>query len=226
MKKKWIPTVVLVAVASLMFYAKSSDSKMDSGQAMSSKKSLERLIQGNERFMAGNPLYPNQEFERRKETVEKQTPFAIVVSCSDSRVPTEIIFDQGIGDIFVVRVAGNVVGPIELDSIEYAADILKSPLIVVLGHQNCGAVKAILEMEKTGVYSEDIQNIVPFIQPAIQESKGKAGDPLANAITANINNVVNYLNETEILAKLVRENKLEIVGGYYTLEKGKIEIFK
>lgn len=181
--------------------------------------SFKRLKDGNQRYVDNKPIHPDQNQTRREKVVNEQMPFAIIVGCSDSRVPPEIIFDQGLGDLFVVRVAGNVVGPIELDSIDFSADKLRTPLILVLGHENCGAVRAVLNNEA----NEDIADIAPLIQPAITKTKNLPGDPLANAIKANVQQVVSHLKSTPILSRLIKENKLKIVGGYYELNKGSVQ---
>ena len=187
----------------------------------SSESALDRLMKGNERFVSGKPLHPDQSAGRRDEVLSKQKPFAVIVSCSDSRVPPEIVFDQGIGDLFVVRVAGNIVGPVELDSIEYAVDVLNAPFILVLGHQNCGAVNAVMTGKED---SEDIQDIAPYILPAVKKAKGLPGDPLENAIKANVDLVVESLKKGPVLAKFIKEQKLDIRGAYYKLEKGQVEL--
>lgn len=188
-------------------------------QLKNPQEAFQKLMQGNQRYVDGKSIHPGQTVERREKLVGKQEPFAVIIGCSDSRVPPEIIFDQGIGDLFVVRVAGNVVGPIELDSIEYAAEILYSPFILVLGHQNCGAVRAVLSGEG---YSEDIENISPFIEKAVKKAKSLPGDRLTNTIKANVQLMVDYLGSTPILKKLVKDGKLKIMGGYYELEEGKV----
>ncbi|MGE5195836.1 MAG: carbonic anhydrase, partial [Anaerolineae bacterium] len=126
--------------------------------------SLKTLIEGNERYVNDTPLCEDQFKQKRETMISKQRPLAAIVGCSDSRVPPEIVFDQSLGDLFVVRVAGNVVGPIEMDSIEFSADKLHTPLIVVLGHEGCAAVKAVLEGK---IVEEEIVHIAPFIQPAV-----------------------------------------------------------
>jgi len=144
----------------------------------------------------------------------------VIVGCSDSRVPPEIIFDQTIGDLFVVRVAGNIIGPIELDSIEYSVDKLGTPLVLILGHQNCGAVAAAL----SGSGNEDIESITPYIQKAVDETKNMPGDPLINAIKANVVNGIKTLKKSRVIAALLRSKKLKIVGAYYELATGKVEL--
>lgn len=186
---------------------------------ISSDTAFQKLLEGNKRYVDNESIVPSDLEEKREETSTKQMPFAVVVGCSDSRVAPEIVFDQSIGDLFVVRVAGNVIGPIELDSIEFAVNKLKTPLVVVLGHQRCGAVSAVL----SGHGEKDIENIVPYIQEAIDETKNKPGDPLVNAIKANVMHGIKELKKSRTIAALLKAKKLKIVGAYYELESGKIE---
>ena len=180
-------------------------------------KALQLLMEGNGRFMNDCSTHPNRAVERRQETAGLQEPFAIILGCADSRVSPEIIFDQGIGDLFVVRVAGNVMGPITLDSIEYSVIYLHSTLIMVLGHENCGAVTAVLQGN-----TKDIENVANLILPAIEESKGQEGDRLENAIKDNVINTVRSLSATPVLSKFLAEKKLMIVGGYYNFHSGEV----
>ncbi len=183
--------------------------------------SLKRLMDGNNRYANDASMLPSDLSEKREETLSKQTPFAIVVGCSDSRVAPEIVFDQTIGDLFVVRVAGNVIGPLELDSIEFAADKLEVPLIVILGHQKCGAVAAVLSGKAK---DDDIASIAPYIQSAVDETKRMPGDPLVNAIKANVVNGIKELKKNRMIASLVKSKRLNIVGAYYELNSGKVEL--
>jgi carbonic anhydrase len=176
-------------------------------------------MEGNARFVADRSTHPNRAVERRQETAGLQEPFAIILGCADSRVSPEIIFDQGIGDLFVVRVAGNVMGPITLDSIEYSALYLHSTLVMVLGHENCGAVTAVLQGN-----TKEIESIANLIQPAVDASKRKPGDHLENAVKDNARNVVRDLSNTSVLSKLISEKKLMIVGGYYNFHSGEVEL--
>ncbi len=181
---------------------------------------LERLMQGNQRYVKDDLKYPNRSAERRESLVSKQSPFAIIVGCSDSRVSPEILFDQGIGDLFVVRVAGNVIGSIELDSIDYAALVLKSSTILVLGHENCGAVNAVLEGNTSGM-----ESIARLIYPAIEaEKEQKSQNLLESSIKKNAKNMKEYLLKTSILKKLVNEGKLDIQAAYYDLQTGAVEL--
>jgi carbonic anhydrase len=180
---------------------------------------LQKLVEGNARSASDQLLHPNRTIERREAVVAQQNPFAIIVGCSDSRVPPEIIFDQGLGDLFIVRVAGNVVGPVELDSIEYAAKYLGSSLILVLGHQNCGAVTAVVKGQ-----TAEIEDVAKLIEPALE---GKKDMPIDAAVKANVLHVVNYLktlDSSSCVSYLAKEGKLKVVGGYYDLNSGKITL--
>jgi len=180
------------------------------------QESLDRLLKGNERFSKDLLTHPDRQKDRREASVEGQCPFAVVLGCADSRIPPEIVFDEGIGDIFTVRVAGNVVGPIELESIEFSVVVFKSNVIMVLGHENCGAVKAVMTNQ-----TADIKNIAALIQPSVEPLKGKS---LQEGVKANVLNMVKKLKENPLLQKYINEGKLLIVGGYYNLGSGKVEI--
>src|SRR5579862_1732711 len=170
-------------------------------------EAMARLKAGNERFVAGKVEHPNAGAERRAEVAKGQKPFVIIVGCSDSRVGPEVVFDQGLGDLFVIRTAGNVVDDVALGSIEYAADHFGVPVILVLGHTRCGAVIAAVG---GGEAPGHIGSIVEKIKPAVQETKGKEGDAVDNAIRANVRNVVHRLrNATPILSGLVKSGKLK-----------------
>lgn len=182
---------------------------------------LQRMMQGNERYVQDRLLHPDRTQFRREELTSSQAPFAIVVGCSDSRVSPEIIFDQGLGDLFVVRVAGNVMGPVELDSVEFAAAYLGSSLVLVLGHENCGAVTAVLKGQ-----TKDIEAITELMSPAIKDINKNEINALENAIKSNVNSVVTLLKNSSVLKKLIEEEKLIVVGGYYHLGSGQVELLK
>jgi len=186
---------------------------------MTPDHALEMLKEGNQRYIENRLIHPNRSEERRKEVKKDQRPFAAILACSDSRVAPEIVFDQGLGDLFTVRVAGNVLGAIELESIEYAALYLHSNLIVVMGHENCGAVKAVLDGN-----SYAIETIASYIQPAIDLSKKQKGNQLKNAIQDNVQNVVNELKSHPIFLKLIKEKKIDVVGAYYDFKSGQVVI--
>ena len=181
---------------------------------------LDRLIEGNQRYVHDTLQHPNRTPERREALISKQEPFAIIIGCADSRVSPEIIFDQGVGDLFVVRVAGNVVGPLELDSIEYAALYLHSSTILVLGHENCGAVNAVIQGT-----TKEIESIATLIEPAVKTERKKNPPNLLEAsIKANALNMRSYLLQTPVIDKLVREKKVNVHAGYYNLQTGLIEL--
>ncbi len=190
--------------------------------------SLQKLMDGNKRFVS-DKLSAKQACDiKRKELTTGQKPFAIILTCSDSRVPPELIFDQFLGDIFVVRVAGNVVDPIEVGSIEYAAEHLNSPLLFILGHSKCGAVKATLEAK--GKPEGNIGAIIKKIQPAATAAKKKGGTTdqiLDTAIQENVKNVYSdIIKKSSIISHLAKEGKLKIAAGEYMLDTGKVEMIE
>lgn len=189
---------------------------------LASKKAISRLVEGNKRFANNKSLHPNQDERRRKEIAQKQSPFAVIVGCADSRVPPEIIFDEGLGDLFVVRVAGNVIGPIELESIEYGVFHLNSAVVLVLGHENCGAVDAVLKNDFS-----DIENIAKFISPAVKDSEklGKNNE-LEAAIKQNAINMKDFLENSSKINQAVHDKKIEVHAAYYNLESGLVEFLE
>jgi carbonic anhydrase len=202
---------------------------------ISADEALDRLRAGNRRFMEGNL---NSEIlsspARRNALIVDQKPFAIILGCSDSRVPGEIIFDQGLGDLFVIRVAGNVVAPSQIGSIEYAAEQFGCQLVVVLGHSNCGAVTATLDQlqRPDENRSRNLRSIVGRIQPSVEGllQTDVRHDPeqlLHAAVHANIRASVEQLRHgSEILELLVQSGDIRIVGAEYSLETGIIEFFE
>jgi carbonic anhydrase len=182
---------------------------------------LDRLVQGNERYVNSKTVCHEDWSAKRTALVQNQKPFAVIVSCSDSRVPPEIVFDHSLGDLFIVRVAGNIVDDFAIGSIEYGVSVLGADLIVVLGHSNCGAVDAALKGMK---FDNHIQEVLNDIQPAISAVKGES---LEKAIKANVKNVENKLRASKpVLGELVQKGTLRIVGGYYDLATGKVEFLK
>jgi len=185
-------------------------------------QALQKLIEGNRRFSLSKPIHPNQNRERRQELVKGQKPFAVVVGCSDSRIPPEIIFDQGLGDLFVIRVAGNIVDDVALGSIEYAVDHLGTKLVVVLGHSKCGAVTATVQ---GGAPHGHVGSIMESIKPAIQAAKELPGDLVDNTIKANTRLVADQLQYSDpILSEMARQGKISIVSAYYNIESGEVHI--
>ena len=169
----------------------------------------------------------------RDKVAAAQSPFAIVLGCSDSRVPTEIIFDQGLGDLFVIRVAGNIVAPSQVGSIEFAAERFGTRLIVVMGHSRCSAVSTTLdELERPAdSRSPNLTSIVNFIRPSVQELLQSEDRPehdelMSQAIKANIRNSVNHLrNHSDILSRMIKDNGLMVVGAEYSLATGVVSFF-
>ncbi|MBW4494608.1 MAG: carbonic anhydrase [Oscillatoria princeps RMCB-10] len=183
---------------------------------------LHKLIEGNQRYVEQKRTYPDQTPMRLAEVAKGQHPFAILLGCADSRVPPEILFDQGLGDLFVIRVAGNILDDAILGSIEYATAVLGVSLIMVLGHERCGAVKAALEGNPVPGH---IFSFVDAIKPAVDKARGKAGDALDNAVKANITMVVEQLKSSQpILADLVQMGQVKIVGARYDLATGQVEL--
>jgi len=184
-------------------------------------EALQRLLDGNQRYVAGRAVRPNQTTARRATVAGGQHPFAAILGCSDSRVPPEIVFDQGLGDLFVVRLAGNVADPVALDSLDYAVTHLGARLILVLGHERCGAVTAAVEgHEEPG----DVGPMLAELRAAVAASKALPGNPVANAIRANVELTVENLRTSKPLSAMVASGQLKIVGGTYHLATGKVEM--
>lgn len=199
------------------------------GSAVDPDQALRDLLDGNQRFVKGQPAAPRRSPEDFSSLAAAQYPEAVIVSCADSRVAPEILFDVGLGDIFVVRIAGNVVsgaGVTVKGSIEYAVAELNVPLIMVLGHSGCGAVKA----AKQHIDAKDslpgaIEGLVELIKPAVTQSKGLPGDPLENAIRKNVEIGVGKLKELKpILEPKVKDGKLKVVGAVYDLRTGVVTV--
>jgi len=191
-------------------------------QQLDAEQALAVLLNGNRRYVAGEAQHPHQSATRRGEVLAGQHPLAAVLTCSDSRVPAEILFDQGIGDIFVIRTAGHVVDDAALGSIEYAAEHLHVPVVVVLGHQRCGAVAATVS---GGEAPGHIASIVRLIRPAMVRALGQPGDMVDNVVRAHILEVVSQLRSAPpILSHLVHEGHMQVVGAYYSLQTGEVSL--
>jgi carbonic anhydrase len=192
---------------------------------ISPDEALLRLKEGNQRFINGKSTKPRQDFNRIKEVAAAQYPFATIVGCSDSRVPNEIIFDQGLGDLFIVRTAGQVSTYASWGSIEFAEEVLGTKLIMVLGHTQCGAVNAAVNLPEVPGH---IITLINAIKPAVEKArKTQHIDLLDAAIRENIAMQVEQLKGLEpVLAKRVREGSIKIIGALYDLHTGKIEFFE
>jgi carbonic anhydrase len=202
---------------------------------MKSFDALNRLIEGNKRFVSGaqsnnRSMTPTD----RSALVKEQNPFAIILGCSDSRVPAELVFDQGLGDLFVIRVAGNIVSPSQIGSVEFAAERFGTPLVVVLGHSFCGAIEAAIEgVGQSGgeTSSPNMNSIVSRIRPCVEnllELHVELSDEelFHQAVRANIRASADHLRHgSQTLERLIAEKKLLVVGAEYSLETGEVEFF-
>ena len=187
---------------------------------------LDELVQGNDRFVTSRMTHPDQSAGIRAALTERQTPFAVVLSCSDSRVPPEVVFDQGLGDLFTVRMAGGIVDAAVLGTIQYAVQKLSTPLIVVIGHQNCGAVTAALQTAKDGIPPPGhLATLTEAIAPAVAAAEQQPGDPLENAIRANSEQSRNAIMASGDVQPAIGEGSLKVVTGYESLETGVVTFF-
>lgn len=173
-------------------------------------EALQRLLEGNQRYAANKSTDLNESQKRRTELASGQSPFATIFSCVDSRVPPELIFDRGLGDLFVIRTAGQVLDSAVLGSLQYGVAELKIPLLVVLGHEKCGAVKATVEAVENNATAE--------------AAKEQSGDLLDNTVKANVSLTVGHLKESSILSEAVEKGELRIVGARYDLDTGLVEV--
>jgi carbonic anhydrase len=195
-------------------------------------EAIHLLREGNRRFASGAPQHPHQSTNRRAEEARTQHPFAVVVGCSDSRVAPEIIFDEGIGDLFVVRTAGHRLDDLVLASIEYAVEHLDCALVVVLGHERCGAVSAAVEWSKEGVAGHGhessasdshVPHLVKVLQDSVTQAKGKPGDPIENTVLENIRIVTADLpKQSGLLGRRVKAGTLKVIGLRYDLDSGAV----
>ncbi|MDQ7008062.1 MAG: carbonic anhydrase [Acidobacteriota bacterium] len=195
------------------------------------RQALDRLRQGNRRFVGGLAArHGARDADRRRALVSGQKPVAVVVACADSRVPPEIVFDQGLGDLFVVRVAGNVIDPVVLGSVEFAVESLGTRLIVVLGHSRCGAVAATVDVVESGrdADSPHLRAIVERIRPAVDAARDVAGaveraEWIRRAVRRNVQNSAGTLrDDSRVLARAAREDGLLIVAAHYSLDTGEV----
>ncbi|NJN91454.1 MAG: carbonic anhydrase [Leptolyngbyaceae cyanobacterium RM2_2_4] len=217
---KRTPIAILgLAANNLFWHVKQAEAAEAIATSLTLDDALQKLMEGNQRFVQHQPQYPDQTAARLQEVAQVQHPFATVLSCADSRVPAELIFDQGIGDIFDVRIAGNVATPEVLGSIEYAVVLLGTPVLMVLGHERCGAVTAAVQSESL---PGEIGSFVKAILPAVDRVRGKAGDLVDNAVTANVQYQIERLKRSPLLTERLQSGKLKIVGGRYDLDTGAV----
>jgi len=182
---------------------------------------LQRLMDGNRRFVERRRQNPNQTLARVTQVAQTQTPFAAILGCADSRFPSEIIFDQGIGDLFVCRVAGNVATPEEKGSLEFGTLVLGAKILLVVGHERCGAVKATID---GAAVPGQIGSLLDAIRPAVQSTKNDPGDHLENAGKANATLQARRLRESPVISQLIAENKLDVRAAYYDLDTGTVTL--
>ncbi len=230
--KLFLPMFSLCLCMSIFLsFCKNEESKNTSTNVMnidSNLSPLDKLKAGNQRFIAGNLIHPDQTKQRLHEIAKKQQPFVTLVSCSDSRISPELIFDQGLGDIFTIRTAGNVIGDFELGSIEYAVTHVNTKLIVVMGHQNCGAISAYLDPASHRIHKHIIE-IINYISKEREEKllPDSVKYEINYAVNANIKHGVNLLkNSLPILKPLVDSGKLMVIGALYSLENGSVTFFE
>jgi len=211
----WIIGATLIALWALTI-GLGAQEKAPSADAV-----LAELKAGNDHHAGKKYAHPHQTASRQRELASGQHPHAAILSCADSRVAPEIVFDQGLGDLFDVRVAGNVAGDTEIASLEYAAEHLHVPVVVVMGHQKCGAVTAAAD---AGEPEGHLSALVGPIRPAVQRAKTMKGDTIENAVRINVEMVVDQLRGSKpILGELVSKHELRIVGAVYSLDTGRVD---
>jgi carbonic anhydrase len=229
----FVPTrrnVLLGAAATGLFWASAAHAKKTNAppkpeNVMSPDASLKRLMEGNQRYVGG--IARRHDFKHEREAlVGGQNPYAAILSCADSRIAPEYAFDSGRGDLFVCRVAGNFASNEMVASLEYAVAVLGAPLVLVLGHESCGAVDAAIKSLKDGTtLPGQLPSLVTAIAPAVKAVAGQAGDTLANATRQNvIDNVGKLRSATPVLNAAVEQGKLKVVGGIYRLGDGRVEM--
>lgn len=210
--KKYILALVIMLFATQVFATEDKN--------LSADTALLKLKQGNERFVKLHMKHPDEYKARRKELIKGQNPFVAILSCSDSRVPTEIIFDQGLGDIFSIRNAGNVLDEHIMGSIEYAVEHLGVNLVVVMGHESCGAVKAAMKADKE---SEAIESLVESIEPAVEQCKKENEYTYDNVIKTHVLLDIEDILKDKELCEYMQKHNVKIVPAYYSISTGKVE---
>jgi carbonic anhydrase len=184
-------------------------------------QALQMLIEGNQRFVQARRQNPNQDWTRITQVAASQQPFAAILGCADSRVPLEIIFDRGFGDIFGCRVAGNVATPEEIGSLEFGTLVLGAKVLMVLAHERCGAVKATIEGASV---PGQIGSLLQAIQPAVDSTRNQPGDRVENACKANAILQANRLKASPVITDLINQNRMRVVPAYYDLDTGAVTI--
>jgi carbonic anhydrase len=189
---------------------------------LSADEALSRLLAGNARFMAHKERHPDESMARRRDLVSGQHPFAVILGCADSRVPPELLFDEGLGDLFVIRVAGNVVDDMVLASIEYAVEHLGTKLIVVLGHEKCGAVSAALASENAPGH---LPALLSAIRPSVLATASAPGDRVHNCVVENVRRVAIKIRESgPVLTEAIERGGVKVIAADYELDTGKVRL--
>lgn len=199
---------------------------MPETQIPTPREAFELLLAGNRRFVAGTPEHPNQDATRRAETASSQQPFAVLFGCSDSRLAAEIIFDRGLGDLFVVRTAGHVIGPEVLGSIEYGVDLLDCPLVIVLGHDSCGAVGAACNVLDNGTAPAGyVRDVVERVTPSVLAARAAGRVRPEEILAEHVRNTTDrLLDRSRVLAEKVAASRTAVVGLRYRLADGKAQL--
>jgi carbonic anhydrase len=218
-------------LAGRLAFAQGHDAPSGDAPSLTPDEALQRLKDGNREFLDGTPYHGALSSERRLEIAQAQHPFAVLVSCSDSRVPPELLFGRGLGELFIVRNAGNTVDTVALGSIQYAVEHLGTPLIVVMGHQRCGAVSAAVSMYRDhqdfdGAIGSMLEPILPAVIEAAREDDDD-DDLIDNAVRENVRRVVRHLREApeDIMAGPLKAGRLKVVGAEYYLDDGSVDFF-
>jgi carbonic anhydrase len=210
------------ALVALFFALGAGTRGSDEGSTLSADKALSRLLAGNARFVAHKEQHPDESPARRQELVSAQHPFAVILGCADSRVPPELLFDEGLGDLFVIRVAGNIVDDAVLGSIEYAVEHLGTKLIVVLGHEKCGAVSAAVASESA---SGHLSALVAAIRPAVAATASSPGDRIHNCVVENVRRVTRQIQQSEPILKEAKERDgVKVIAADYELDSGRVRL--
>jgi carbonic anhydrase len=189
---------------------------------MPANQALARLMEGNKRYAASHLRHPHETSDWRHQLTKSQHPFATILTCSDSRVPPEVLFDVGLGDVFVIRVAGNIADDAVIGSIEYAVEHLGTGLVLVMGHESCGAVQAAIA---GGEPKTHIESLTGAIEPAVARARKLTGDLVANAVSENVRMVVDQIRKSKpILADRVQKDTIKVVGAVYSLDSGTVSL--
>jgi len=213
---KWIlATTAIIALAVWGIFGLTKHS----GQSTVATAPFSRLMEGNTRFAAGHPMHPDEKPDYRKSLAKAQHPYAIVVACSDSRLSPELIFDQGLGDLFVIRTAGNLISDMELGSIEYAVEHLGATTIIVLGHEHCGAIEALMNNETPHGH---IKTIIDSLKHEIEIKSALVSHDVHAAVIANIHHQVQSIITDPLIIELSRKYPIDVKGALYSLETGQV----